>query len=71
MKKIQKKELEQLRKMEELKNEYLFISESIEIRKRLRVNEVIKELGYDLEKSYNINLEDGSVKEIKEEKKEK
>jgi len=58
--------------MEELKNSYLFTAEASEMRKRSKVNSILKELGYDLDKSYNVSLEDGSVKEVKEEtKKEK
>lgn len=72
MKKIPKEQLQELRKMEELKNSYLFTAEAIEMRKRIKVNSILKELGYDLDKSYNVSLEDGSVKEVKEEtKKEK
>jgi HD superfamily phosphohydrolase YqeK len=53
--------------MEELKNSYLFVADSIEMRKRFKVNSILQELGYSLEKSYNVSLEDGSVEEIKQE----
>lgn len=54
--------------MEELKNNYLFIAEAIDMRKGFRVSSILQELGYDLKKSFNVSLGDGSVEEIKEKK---
>ena len=64
-KKLNKKDLEELRKREELLRSFVLIVEALQMQKRVYLSEVLPKYGCDLGKNYNINPETGKIGEIK------
>jgi len=64
-KKLKKKDLTELRKRIALINEHVLIAQALELQKRFWLNEKIKELGFDITKSYEVLSKNGKIKEVK------
>jgi hypothetical protein len=67
-KKIPQDKLEEIRRREILVREHLLIAESLDQNKKMYLNGILRELGYDDKESYNINLDNGKVEIAKEKK---
>ena len=66
-KKIPHNKLKGLQEIEKIKRHHLYVANSLELSKRIELNQILKELGYDLTKSYDVNLDNGKIVEKKEE----
>ncbi len=69
-KRIPKDKVEEIKKMEIMIREHLFIADSIELKKRFYINNLLKELGYPQDKNFNINLDNGKIREVEKNEKE-
>lgn len=65
-KKLNQKDLEELRKRNELVKQHLLIAEALEIQKQLWFKNTLPKYGLDLDKKYNIDLRTGKIKQTKE-----
>lgn len=63
---LSKDDLAELIKRVELINQYLLVAQSLELQKRVWLNECLKKLGLDLNKRYEIDYKNGAIKEAKE-----
>ena len=64
-KKLEKEDLEELRKRTELINQYILIAQALEIQKQIFIKNLLPKYGCDMNKNYNINLRNGQIKEVK------
>lgn len=67
-KRLSKEDLEELKKRTELINQYILISQGLEMQKQIFLNSVLPKYGCDLNKNYHIDLRTGQIKEVKEPK---
>lgn len=65
-KKIEKKELEELRRRHALVNQHLITADALNNHVKGYTRKLLEEKGYDMEKNYNIDLNKGRVIEQKE-----
>ena len=65
-KKLDKIDLEELRKRTELINQYISIAQALEIQKQMFLRDILPKYGLDLNKSYDIDLKTGKITKIKE-----
>ena len=68
-KKLKGKELGELQKRNGLIAEYVLIAQALELQKRVWLNEKIKEMGLDVNKTYEIDPKNGKIVEVKNEPK--
>jgi len=65
-KKIESKELLELKKRMELINSYKLVFEALTMQKNLYLNSILPKYGCDMNKSYNINFDNGKITETKQ-----
>jgi len=70
-KKLLKKDLEELRKRTELINQHILISQALEMQKQIFIRNLLPKYGLDLNKNYNIDLQNGRITEVKEKPQQK
>ena len=63
-KKINREDLEELRKRDELVNQYRLTAQAVEHQKQLYLQRLFPKYGLDPEKQYNIDLKTGRVSEV-------
>jgi len=63
-KKLKNKDLSELQKRNALINQYILIAQALELQKRVWLQEVIKELGLDERKSWNVDSNSGKITEL-------
>jgi len=68
-KRINSKELEELKKREELINSYRLVVSALEIQKKIYLSKILPKYGCDSDKVYNIDIKVGKIKEIKKDDK--
>ena len=54
-KKLDKKDLKELRKMTELINQYMFVAKSIDAQKQAYTNSIVSKYGLDAKENYKID----------------
>lgn len=69
-KKLDKIDLEELRKRTELVNQHRLIADALEMQKQIFIRNLLPKYKCDMNKNYTIDLRSGQIKEIKEEKKQ-
>ena len=62
-KKIDKIDLEELRKREELINQHILITQALQTQKQSFLLSLFSKYGLDISKEYNINLRNGKITE--------
>ena len=65
-KRLNKEDLEQLRKRSEMVNQHILISQALEMQKQIFIRNLLPKYNCDLSRNYNINLKNGKITEIKE-----
>ena len=68
-KKINSKDLEEVKKRIELINSHKLIISALEMQKDIFLRQVLPKYGCDMNKKYDLNFDTGRIKEIKIEKK--
>ena len=64
-KKLNKEDLEELRKRTELINQHLLIAQALDFQKQIFIRNLLPKYGLDQNKEYLIDLKKGRIKEIK------
>lgn len=64
-KKLDKTDLEELRKREELINQHILITQALQVQKQSFILSRFSKYGLDITKEYNIDLKNGKVTESK------
>lgn len=67
-KRLSKEDLEELRKRTELINQYILISQSLEIQKQVFIKSILSSYGMRGDRNYSIDLKNGKITEEKEKK---
>jgi len=66
-KKLDKKDLKELRKMTELINQYMFVAKSIDAQKQAYTNSIVSKYGLDAKENYKIDLDKNKIIKVKKE----
>ena len=66
--KLNKEDLEELKKRVELINSYKLVTGALEMQKGLYLNKILPKYGCDLNKNYNIDIKVGKIQEAKSKK---
>jgi hypothetical protein len=70
MKKLNKENVEELKRRYAVINQHLLTADALHLHTKQYTNKMLADNGYDVEKkAYNIDLKTGEVIEVKEEKK--
>jgi len=67
-KKLNQKDLEELKKRTELINQYTMIAEALEIQKRIYLRNILPKYGLDMNQEYQIDFKDGKIKKLRKQK---
>lgn len=67
-KKLNSKELEEIRKRTELINQHIQIAQALEVQKKIYFKNILPKYGLDMNQNYEINLESGKIKKTKKPK---
>lgn len=70
-KRLNKKDLEELRKRNEWENYHLLIIEALKLQTQIYVQKLLPKYGLDMNKNYEMDLKNGVIKESKNNKEEK
>lgn len=65
--KLDEDKLNEVQEREQLAREHELIADAIRTHTRVFINQTMKEMGLDISKNYNLNMETGEIK-LKEEK---
>ena len=70
-KRLNKNDLEELRKRSEMVNQYVLVVESLKLQIQIYIKNLLPKYGVDMNKNYGIDLKNGVIKESKNNKEEK
>jgi len=65
-KRLNKKDLEELRKRSEIVNQYRLTIEALELQTQIYIQKLLPKYGIDMNKNYEIDFESGKISVIKE-----
>jgi hypothetical protein len=62
---IPEAELNELKKIVDLTNQYVLIAQGLETTKQIYIRQLLTKYGFDLNKNYNVDLKSGKINEVK------
>ena len=65
-KRVNPKDLEELKKREELINQHRLIINALEVLNQIYLRNILSKYGLDMNKNYSVDLKTGKIKEVKE-----
>ena len=70
-KRLNKNDLEELRKRSEMVNQYLLVVKALQLQTEVYMKNLLPKYGADMNKNYEVDLKNGLIKEKKNNKEEK